>query len=1378
MANKIYRSSVDFRVLSDKLTFIFYVSDITSQKAKWVTMVYNTTYPVELVVAKTENGHDRMFLRFTPKGITIKIENKSPIRFNKSEIILEVFKNNMGVYGFNSVKGWKYGAFLSHSKYYRVSTTKQGYDTTYGGAIEPLPTQKGTKKHAIQMILPAISSNKIKGGMSFDMDILIESGEQYITSLGLRFNVDDKVILEGYTLDIKVPIHSIAPNQSCKLETTYLKLDSMSLNAKEIVYDYKNQLTPQNIQPETLELIKSNVYAVQNNFTINANLTDFNLGYDNIIEIPYNISRDITDYGIKESKPIIVNGKKIHVVDWVNEIRNNKIFSSTNKCMSLSFTNKEQLKAFEEKLKLQQIGNIETYPVVQTGRSIKSVVRPYTNITQWIKRTSLNQFNDVRFTYTTEGDIDKILICPSKRSAIDTSRAGRQNGLYTSGGEYMLDGVDYTGNYHVGENSVIYTGKNPKEYNIKELRKLFRYTPIDQNSSTDFCFTTNGTSPQGMYSGYTSASTDTYDLTFSGSCLSGSTTIPISDFNKGKDIPMIGDVTQEYKPYAFSEVYKHSLYINNVMDNYMGYSAKTDGTYRFTYKGYLNLSYVDTKWCEYLKTVYKSAITKTYPSTDYEIKRLINTSIINAGVGETTTAVMDTGYKYYPGDRGANVNGIKGFDFKVYLTKTDVSGVTTNLQEYRVLRNSDDGLADEYLTLEVNNMDKTRTAFNSCVLGTTSASTIFEKEILVELDTGFINIEAKEVIKLIYDISYETTSKQKGTAYINLRLGHKLFNGTAIERPWFRAIKSSDSIVTKNLFFDQTVKSKGFVMKTNNSVKEVKMDGTLYITDNKCETITPPVVNPNTFSKLQFIDSNGKNNRLTWDTHKDVATNNWQRLIEQNYIKDYTLVKESNNLMTNINEDGVFKFYLPSYNPDFGSQCEFSFPQLKQSYVIVNNFKTTYGKDLTHYMVITPECDLYRPCSPERPITSYDILHKTTPDKWKVVNVDKKININGNEINIVGTSGGGEFEQPKSLECEYYCKCNQNARQREEIDSIFGVSHIMSDFKVDTCRECITYAAEYCNKLGNGCKPVLLNECEDDVNIVGMVVPIKPKGVLPSIVDDDGGTDPPEPSSDCDGADCMYTCVGGDIGCVASKYGDFESLLECKKGCAEKDPRNQIGTNIDCSKPRNTWNQAERKFCSRPGQTTRYACLGGGGLRKYSTGGVGCVKKKRGPFASLEDCKKICEKRKPAQGCRPKCSKEERCVNRKCLPKIKKPNDPTVWLCTQGLCWETSASIKGLGYSQPYFTTLKACKAICETVITIDKEDKTINPTKYTEQIKQIEKENPVSDTTTHSSDTDTHEFCEDPHTYWCDVLSACISIDEPCGDKIDSSDVEETYDV
>ena len=60
MDNKIYRSSVDFRVLSDKLTFVFYISDVNAQKAKWATMVYDTVYPVELVVTKTENNNERL----------------------------------------------------------------------------------------------------------------------------------------------------------------------------------------------------------------------------------------------------------------------------------------------------------------------------------------------------------------------------------------------------------------------------------------------------------------------------------------------------------------------------------------------------------------------------------------------------------------------------------------------------------------------------------------------------------------------------------------------------------------------------------------------------------------------------------------------------------------------------------------------------------------------------------------------------------------------------------------------------------------------------------------------------------------------------------------------------------------------------------------------------------------------------------------------------------------------------------------------------------------------------------------------------------------------------------------------------------------------
>ena len=75
---------------------------------------------------------------------------------------------------------------------------------------------------------------------------------------------------------------------------------------------------------------------------------------------------------------------------------------------------------------------------------------------------------------------------------------------------------------------------------------------------------------------------------------------------------------------------------------YFEYSAKTNGLYRFTYKGYLNIEYTDTKWCDYINTTYPTSMVGVYPENDYEMKRLINTSIIKAGSGETKTAVVDT----------------------------------------------------------------------------------------------------------------------------------------------------------------------------------------------------------------------------------------------------------------------------------------------------------------------------------------------------------------------------------------------------------------------------------------------------------------------------------------------------------------------------------------------------------------------------------------------------------------------------------------------------------------------------------------------------------------------------------------------------------------
>ena len=129
-----------------------------------------------------------------------------------------------------------------------------------------------------------------------------------------------------------------------------------------------------NVDAASLTLINSNVYTIANPKNLNTNLEGVGLTKSNIIEIPYNISREV-DYGkIKTTRKILKNGKEMYPLGWINELRDNKIVSRSNKCLSLSFNNREQLISFSEKLKQQQIGNVETYPVVNTQTDSRDTI--------------------------------------------------------------------------------------------------------------------------------------------------------------------------------------------------------------------------------------------------------------------------------------------------------------------------------------------------------------------------------------------------------------------------------------------------------------------------------------------------------------------------------------------------------------------------------------------------------------------------------------------------------------------------------------------------------------------------------------------------------------------------------------------------------------------------------------------------------------------------------------------------------------------------------------------------------------------------------------------------------------------------------------------
>ena len=146
------------------------------------------------------------------------------------------------------------------------------------------------------------------------------------------------------------------------------------------------------------------------------------------------------------------------------------------------------------------------------------------------------------------------------------------------------------------------------------------------------------------------------------------------------------------------------------------------------------------------------------------------------------------------------------------------------------------------------------------------------------------------------------------------------------------------------------------------------------MSDRKCGNIKRPNITPQSFLKQTFLDSSAPNHKLVWDINSQKPVNNWQNLLENNTIKDYQLTN-TNNKLTGMKQEGIFCFYIPTYNSEYGVKCDFNFPQVTQSYVIVNKFKNFFGNDLTHYIVVTPTCTFYKPCSNTKLLSDYDILH-------------------------------------------------------------------------------------------------------------------------------------------------------------------------------------------------------------------------------------------------------------------------------------------------------------------------------------------------------------------------------------------------------------------
>jgi hypothetical protein len=237
--------------------------------------------------------------------------------------------------------------------------------------------------------------------------------------------------------------------------------------------------------------------------------------------------------------------------------------------------------------------------------------------------------------------------------------------------------------------------------------------------------------------------------------------------------------------------------------------------------------------------------------------------------------------------------------------------------------------------------------------------------------------------------------------------------------------------------------------------------------------------------------------------------------------------------------------------------------------VIVNKFKNFFGNDLTHYIVVTPSCTFYKPCSGTKLLSDYDILHKTRPDRWKIQNVDKKITIDGKEITILSDASHAN-PKPKTLPnqtiCKYFCDCGQDVAEYLEIDPIYGITDVFTDLEGKDCTDCVKTSRKHCSEIHAKCKPVIIEDCSELKDYAKLStetgIPVKLKGTItvsstprggPPRPDDDTETDGPsgKPTNEETDVTTFWSCDGGI--CFEDERGIYSSFDECASDCTRDD---------------------------------------------------------------------------------------------------------------------------------------------------------------------------------------------------------------------------------
>lgn len=632
------------------------------------------------------------------------------------------------------------------------------------------------------------------------------------------------------------------------------------------------------------------------------------------------------------------NGRERAKLSWLDNFTKN---GKTK--INIEFASDENKKRFEQDLKLKNVGQgVEFLPGRnKSNTTITETVgkTQFIDLRDWATRSlgEVKDFSNSSIVYGNDGLLKRFEIGPTFTTEIANSQ------------------------YKIGTAPI---GDPHTEFIISTMGSLEDYLSY-QTGTTSSALTITLTGVSTLYSGYTNLSgyTDNeglnlspdfvFDLSLNENNISYTTGVPFSDPTFSERREVSGVISRDFKLLGDERRLRPVIPMKTLSEDnqlfflpreevstsgdYFYYKVPKTQNYRLQYKSCIYFDYFDEGWCTYLDT-FRTQSNNLFPVNDYDFIQLINSSIVYAGgelsapyqykegniINDTYNRLGVTGTSMSP-IFGYNAgNGIKDFKVNIYIERL-LSGTTatTVIGDYVIGSNPTDyPNANEHLLLPVNDSDKF-TDLYQCT-GMTATTKVFNKKFTPYIDTGCVQLNKDDEIRLRINIEWENTTKNNTigissgltASTISLKVGTD-YSESIPKRPWFRVINKECNVPETTTYLYWQANETGPVSTQLYSKGETIQPtqgsevGRLVFTDTKdnLDYVTPNI-RVNNLQNLTYFDlpneTDYQGNLKLIETQN--KTNNWVRQLENNEIKDF---KINSGKILNVENNMEVKWNVP-----------------------------------------------------------------------------------------------------------------------------------------------------------------------------------------------------------------------------------------------------------------------------------------------------------------------------------------------------------------------------------------------------------------------------------------------------------------------------------